>query len=336
MFVTDLTGDTTDDGSMDLCNDSENKVVCVTPINNTLRKSRDKLKLAIGLPSITTKNAISIFNAPKDWNAIHKYRDNAFPYHLHHNNLEVSHADEVSICESTITVTPITKNPGSQSPYVTEHVIIKDVRHLLFNTQFKILYDYYKYLSGSSPELIQFIDMEHEDMSYQVRFTVKTKKDSDNLYSKLCALDRSKLPVCCIQTKKADISQVDNDIDTLDNKEIMDTLILNDKFSMILNNMFPSALKGLPIVALTKDCRANLCTIDDYCIDKDSADVEVCLPCNDELLTLSEEGTSDGSSMDEAIIDNIFPPVLKKLFTHYFTTSGCVQIKYIQKLRHIL
>ena len=136
--------------------------------------------------------------------------------------------------------------------------------------------------------------------------------------------------------KKADISQVDNDIDTLDNKEIIDTLILNDKFSMILNNMFPSALKGLPVVPLTKDCRANLCTIDDYCIDKESTDVEVCLPCNDELLTLSEEGTSDGSSMDEAIIDDIFPPVLKKLFAHYFTTSGCVQIKYIQKLRHIL
>ena len=72
MFVTDLTGDTTDDGSMDLCNDTENKVVCVTPINNTLRESRDKLKLAIGLRSITTNNAISIFNAPKHWNDIHQ------------------------------------------------------------------------------------------------------------------------------------------------------------------------------------------------------------------------------------------------------------------------
>ena len=100
--------------------------------------------------------------------------------------------------------------------------------------------------------------MEHEDMSYQVRFTVETKKDSDNLYSKLCALDRSKLPVCCIQTKKADISQVDNDIDTLDNKEIMDTLILNDAFSVILNYMFLAVLEDLPLVPLTKDCRANL------------------------------------------------------------------------------
>ena len=89
----------------------------------------------------------------------------------------------------------------------------------------------------------------------------------------------------------------------------MDTLILNEKFSMILNNMFPSALKGLAVVPLTKDCRANLCTFDDYCIDKESTDVEVCVPCNDESLILSEAGTLDGSSTEEASIDNIFPPV---------------------------
>ena len=53
MFVTDLTGDTTDDGSMYLSNDNENTVICVTTTNTSLRKSRDKLKLAIGRPSIT-------------------------------------------------------------------------------------------------------------------------------------------------------------------------------------------------------------------------------------------------------------------------------------------
>ena len=110
MFVTDLTGDTTDDGSMELCNENENKVVCVTPINNTLRKSRDKLKLAIGRPSIPENHSVSIFNAPKDWNAIHQYRDHAFPYHLNHNHIEATNADEVSICESTNTVTPMTKD----------------------------------------------------------------------------------------------------------------------------------------------------------------------------------------------------------------------------------
>ena len=96
-------------------------------------------------------------------------------------------------------------------------------------------------------------------MSYQVRFTVETKIESDNLYAKLCGLDRSKLPVFCIQTKNSETSHEDNVTDSFYNNKIMDTLILNDEFSVILNYMFPAALKFLHVVPLMKDCRVNLC-----------------------------------------------------------------------------
>ena len=149
-------------------------------------------------------------------------------------------------------------------------------------------------------------------MSYQVRFTVHTKIDSDNLYSKLSGLDSSQLPVCCIETKKADSSQEEDAMDRFDNKEIMDTLILNEEFSTILNNTFPATLKGLPVIPYTKDCRANLCNLDDYRIHKLSTSIEVCQPITEESLILSESGTSDGSATEEGSNAIIFPPVYQK------------------------
>ena len=105
-------------------------------------------------------------------------------------------------------------------------------------------------------------------MLYQVKFTVKTKKEYNNTYPKLCVLNKSKLPVCCIQVKTSDPSQEDDTMQCFDNKERMDTLILNEQFSKVLNNTFPAVLKGLHDVPLTKVCRTNMCTIDDYCEDE--------------------------------------------------------------------
>ena len=170
-------------------------------------------------------------------------------------------------------------NTVCKTSYITKHVILKDVFYLLFNIQFKTLYDYYKYVSGASPEFTQFINIEHEDISFQVRFTFQTKKDPDNLYSKIFRLDRRQLTAYLLYpNKKSDSSQENNAMDSFDNKEIMNTLILNEEFSIILNNIFPAALKGLPLVPITKYCRANFCTFDDYCNDKLSTDVEVCKP----------------------------------------------------------
>ena len=104
MLVTDLTGDTIDDGSIDLSNENENIVACVTPTNPSLRQSRDKLQLAIGRPYNSTNSSVTIYNAPKDWNALHQTRANAFPYHINRNKLAVTHVDEISICESIKTV----------------------------------------------------------------------------------------------------------------------------------------------------------------------------------------------------------------------------------------
>ena len=39
--MTDLTGNTTDDGSIDLANDNENTVVCVTANKSSIRTSRE-------------------------------------------------------------------------------------------------------------------------------------------------------------------------------------------------------------------------------------------------------------------------------------------------------
>ena len=55
----------------------------------------------------------------------------------------------------------------------------------------------------------------------------------------------------------------------------MKTLILNEQFPKILNNTFLATLKGLHVISLTKYCRANLCTTDDYCTDEVSANAEL-------------------------------------------------------------
>ena len=183
--------------------------------------------------------------------------------------------------------------------------------------------------------MIQFIGIENGDMSYQVFFTVQNKNESDIVYSKLCGLDRSQLPVYCIQTKNLEVSQEDNVTDNYDNKEIMDTIILNEEFYVILNSTFPVVLKGPSLVPLTKECRVNRCNFDDYSIDKQSTDAEICKPCNDESLHLSQSESSDGSATTNFAHNNIFHQYIKKHYTHYFTMSGCVQLKNIVELRPI-
>ena len=134
-------------------------------------------------------------------------------------------------------------------------------------------------------------------------------------------MDSSQLPVCCIETKKADSSQEEDAMDRFDNKEIMDTLILNEEFSTILDNTFPATLKGLPVIPYTKDCRANLCNLDDYRIHKLSTSIEVRQPVTEESLILSESGTLDGSATEEGSNAINFPPVHKMPYTHYCTVD---------------
>ena len=109
MSVTDLTGDTSDEGSMDVANDNEITVIRVTPNPSNKISSRQNLEMAIARPSIYEKPSMSIFNAPKDWKTINQYRNHAFPKHLNNFEIEENNADKVSICGSTKTVTPIKK-----------------------------------------------------------------------------------------------------------------------------------------------------------------------------------------------------------------------------------
>ena len=88
-----------------------------------------------------------------------------------------------------------------------------------------------------------------------------------------------------------------------------------------MNNVFPASLKGLHIVPLTKNCRANICTIGDYCTDEVSTNAELCKPCNEKLVALSESGTTDGSDTDELSNSHMLQHVYKKPYTHYSTTS---------------
>ena len=203
-------------------------------------------------------------------------------------------------------------NQSCKSLYISEYVILKDISYLLFNIEFKTLFDHYKYVNGGSPELIQFIDIEHEDLSYQVRFTVQTKKESDHLYSKLCGLNRSKLPVCCIQTKNSESSPEDNFFDNLDNKEVLDSFILNEDFCVILNYMFPSALKCLPMAPVNIDCSVNLCNVEEYGPEKVGTAGNICEPCDEEVLSMSESGSSDGSDLCSVKNNIILPPVYKE------------------------
>ena len=131
-------------------------------------------------------------------------------------------------------------------------------------------------------------------------------------------LDRSKLPLCCIQVKASDSPQEDDTMQLFDNKKIIDTLLSNEKFSKILNNTFPAALKDLPIVPLTKDCRANLCNFDNYYTNKVSTDVELCKPCNDESLSLDH--LNEVLPQKEIVII-YFHQGIENPYTHYFTMS---------------
>ena len=93
-----------------------------------------------------------------------------------------TNADKDSICESRHTVASMKDNISCKMSYISEHVILKDISYLLFHSQFKTLYDYSKFVRDTSPELIQYVDVEHEDMSYQVRFAFKAKNEYDNIY----------------------------------------------------------------------------------------------------------------------------------------------------------
>ena len=76
--------------------------------------------------------------------------------------------------------------------------------------------------------------------------------------------------------------------------------------------MFPSALKGLPLVPVTKDCSVNLCNVEEYGPDKVCTAGKICEPCNDEVLSMSESGSSDGSDLCSVKNNIILPPVYKK------------------------
>ena len=204
-----------------------------------MRKSRENLEIAIAHPSIYEKQPLSTFNGPRYWKTINQCRNHVFPYYFNNLEREGTNADKVSIHESTQAVTHMKDNIACKTSYISEHVIFKNISYILFNSQYKALYNYSKFISSTSPEQTQYLDVEHEDMLYQVKFTVKTKKEYNNTYPKLCVLNKSKLPVCCIQVKTLDSSQEDDTMQCFDNKERMDTLILNEQFSKVLNNTFP-------------------------------------------------------------------------------------------------
>ena len=117
----------------------------------------------------------------------------------------------------------------------------------------------------------------------------------------------------------------------------MDTLILNEEFSMILYNKFPSTLKGLHVVPLTKDCRANLCNFEDYSTDLVSTDALMCKLCNEESSSLSESGSSDGSVTSSEKNNSIFPPVYKKAqYPLFYNEWMCSEKEHPEFIAHFM
>ena len=148
MYVVDLTGDTIDDGSMDLEND--NKIQSYN--KSSMRKSRENLEVAIARPSIYEKQPLSTFNGPRYWKTINQCRNHVFPYYFNNLERERTNADKVSIHESTQAVTHMKDNIACKTSYISEHVILKNISYILFNSQYKALYNYSKFISSTSPE----------------------------------------------------------------------------------------------------------------------------------------------------------------------------------------
>ena len=94
--------------------------------------------------------------------------------------------------------------------YLSKNETIGDIKELLFTTDFKILYEFSQSTSAILPEVYASMDCQSGDISYVVKFFARTRTQYDEIYEKLCTLDRDKLPVCCVQTQRLNHVEIDD------------------------------------------------------------------------------------------------------------------------------
>lgn len=145
-------------------------------------------------------------------------------------------------CITNAVITPNTKkslcvtndDDHLMNAYLSRNQTIGDIKELLFNNDFKILYDFSLCTNGILPEVVASMDSQSGDISYVVKFYARTRPQYNNIYDKLCTIDRAKLPVCCVQTRRLDT--VDNDDFSLcgDETEVIGTAVLNQEFYEML------------------------------------------------------------------------------------------------------
>ena len=111
--------------------------------------------------------------------------------------------------------------------YLLKNDTIRDIKELLFTSEFKILYDFSKSTSSILPEVFASMDCESGDISYVVKFFARTRKEYDEIYDKLCTLDRDKLPVCCVQTQRLNNVETDDFSFSRNETEVIGTAVLN-------------------------------------------------------------------------------------------------------------
>ena len=133
-------------------------------------------------------------------------------------------------------LSPCLKNDDNHlmNAYLSRNETIGDIKELLFTNEFKILYDFSLCTNGLLPEVVASMDAEFGDISYVVKFYARTRPQYNAIYDKLCTIDRDKLPVCCVQTRRHD--NVENDDFSLcgDQTEVIGTAVLNQEFYEML------------------------------------------------------------------------------------------------------
>ena len=117
---------------------------------------------------------------------------------------------------------------------LTTEATICDIKEELFTIEFKSLYDFSQCTNGLLPKVIASMNFESGDISYIVKFYARTRQQHNDIYDKSCALDRSKMPVICVETQRLNNTENDDFSFRGYKTEVIGTDILNKEFYEML------------------------------------------------------------------------------------------------------
>ena len=137
------------------------------------------------------------------------------------------------------------------SDYMESHPIIRKIYSLLFNHDFRLLYEYAIEMNNIYPDLIEMENIEFGVKFQQVIFYGRDKSEYDSIYEKSLSINRQKVPSLCIRTRYKDSTDVFND-NHYEDYNINESVVLNSIFHNLLcqklDNVQTSLQNDQPIV----------------------------------------------------------------------------------------